>query len=78
MMQQNSEPEATYIIESKKRSIELGMNPNEYRPPKEIMSTLQLEEKKEAYKEILEVVKFFSEKMIKSLEVMECPFIIQM
>ncbi|MCZ6910211.1 MAG: diguanylate cyclase, partial [Rickettsia endosymbiont of Ixodes persulcatus] len=44
------------------------MKPDEYRPPKNIMSTLQLAEKKEAYKEILEVVKFFSEKIIKSLE----------
>jgi len=68
MMQQNSEPEAAYIIESKKRSVELGMNPNEYRPPKNIMSTVQLAQKKETYREILEVVKFFSEKMIKSLE----------
>ncbi len=68
MLQQNCKQEATYIIESKKRCIELGMDPNEPRPPINIMSTSDLAEKKEAYKEILEVVKFFSEKTIKSLE----------
>jgi len=68
MLQQNSKQEATYIIESKKRCIELGMDPNEPQPPKNIMSTSDLAEKKETYKEILEVVKFFSEKIIKSLE----------
>lgn len=66
MKNQGQEP--TYIIESKKRCIELGMKPNEPNLPKNIMSELKLEEKKESYKEILEVVKFFSEKMIKYLE----------
>ena len=65
MLRQNYEQEPTYIIESKKRCIELGMDPNEPRVPKNIMSELKLAEKKEAYKEILEVVKFFSEKIIK-------------
>jgi len=68
MLQKDHEQEPTYIIESKKRCIELGMNPNELRLPKNIMSELKLEEKREAYKDILEVVKFFSEKIIKSLE----------
>jgi len=44
------------------------MNPNESKSPKNIMSELKLTEKKETYKDILEVVKFFSEKIIKSLE----------
>ncbi|MCB2293551.1 EAL domain-containing protein [Clostridium algoriphilum] len=68
MLSQNCEQEATYIIDSKKRCIELGMNPNKSNPPKNIMSPLDLAEKKESYKEILEVVRFFSEKIIKSLE----------
>ena len=48
--------------------IQLGMNPDRPEMPKNIMSELKLIEKKEAYKEILPVVKFFSEKIIKSLE----------
>jgi diguanylate cyclase (GGDEF)-like protein/PAS domain S-box-containing protein len=68
MMKQKHEKEPIYIIESKKRCIELGMNPNEIRVPINFMSELELSEKKESYKEILEVVKFFSEKIIKSLE----------
>ena len=68
MLQENDEQEPNYIIEYKKKCIELGMNPNEPKQPKNIMSELNLSEKKEAYKEILEVVKFFSEKIIKSLE----------
>ncbi|MBU3188833.1 two-component sensor histidine kinase [Clostridium bowmanii] len=68
MLQQDYQQEPTYIIESKKRCIELGMNSSEHEPPKNIMAELKLAEKKEAYKDILEVVKFFSEKIIKSLE----------
>ncbi|HEY8891951.1 MAG TPA: ATP-binding protein [Clostridium sp.] len=68
MLQQDYQQEPTYIIESKKRCFELGMNPNESKSPKNIMSELKLTEKKETYKDILEVVKFFSEKIIKSLE----------
>ena len=44
------------------------MDPNELGLPKNIMSEIKLAEKRLAYKEILEVVKFFSEKMLKSLE----------
>ena len=44
------------------------MKPNEIRLPTNIMTELELAEKKESYKEILKVVKFFSEKIIKSLE----------
>lgn len=68
MAQQEYEQEPRYVIESKKRCIELGMDPNELRIPKEIMSEFKLENKKEAYEEILDVVKFFSKKIIKSLD----------
>jgi len=67
MMKQEKEP--TYIIESKKRCFELGMDPNEpTRSPKNILTESELLKKKENYKDILEVVKFFSQKIIKSLE----------
>jgi|GEM_PF-1568883 len=68
MSQQDHEKEPTYIIESKKRCIELGMTPNEVRAPKNIMPELKLKEKRKDYKEILDVVEFFSKKIIKSLE----------
>ncbi|MBU3113760.1 sensor histidine kinase [Clostridium lacusfryxellense] len=68
MLQQKHEQEPTYITESKKRCIELGMNPNELGTPKNVLTELEIKEKKHDYKEILEVVKFFSEKIIKSLE----------
>ena len=68
MIQQNQEQEPIYIIKSKKRCIELGMNPNDTKRPQNSMSELKLAEKKKNYKEILEVVKFFSEKMIKALD----------
>ena len=68
MLQKNNNEEPDYIIESKKRCIELGMKSNEPKPPNNVMSELMLEEKKNDYKEILEVVNFFSEKILKSLE----------
>lgn len=68
MMKQDYEQEPSYIIESKKRCIELGMNPSEHRMSKEIMEQSKLTQKKEAYKEILEVIEFFSKKILKSLE----------
>ena len=68
MVQQNYEQELDYIIESKKKCIELGMNPNELWESQNSMSELVLAEKKETYKEILKVVKFFSKKIIASLE----------
>jgi len=60
--------EPIYITESKKRCIALGMKRDEHEPPRIILTEVKLKEKKEAYKEILEVVKFFSEKIIKSLQ----------
>ena len=68
MLQKKCEQEPQYIIESKKRCVELGMDPNEYRIPQNIMSELKLDKKKEAYEEILEVVKFFGRKIINSLD----------
>ncbi|MHC1682404.1 MAG: ATP-binding protein [Clostridiaceae bacterium] len=62
------EKEPIFIIESKKRSEELGLDPNKPVIPMSFMSKNQLEEKKEVYKEILEVVNYFSEKTLKSLE----------
>jgi signal transduction histidine kinase len=68
MLQHMHEQEASYIIESKRICKELGMDPNKPRMPKKFMSELELTRKKETYKEILDVVKFFSNKVIKSLE----------
>lgn len=68
MFQEVNEQEAYYIIESKNKCRELGMDPNKPGMSQSIMSELELGRKKENYNEILEVVKFFSNKMIKSLE----------
>lgn len=68
MVIQKHDQEPSYVIESKKKCMKLGMDPNEYRIPQNIMSKLELDRKKEAYEEILEVVKFFSRKIIKSLD----------
>ncbi len=68
MFQHIFEQEADYILESKKRCKEAGMDPNVPRMPQNTMSELELTKKKEAYKEILDVVKFFSNKMIESLK----------
>jgi signal transduction histidine kinase len=68
MLQYVDEQEASYILESKKKCKELGLDPNKPRASPNIMSELELGRKKDIYKEILDVVKFFSNKMIKSLE----------
>lgn len=68
MFQQVDEKEAIYILESKKRCRDLGMDPDKPNMPKNSMSELELAKKKVAYKEILEVVNFFGKKIIKSLE----------
>ena len=68
MFQEIYDEEACYIIESKKKCRELGMDPNKPGMSKNIMSELELGRKKDIYNEILEVVKFFSNKMLKSLE----------
>ena len=68
MFQQIEEEEESYILESKKRCRDLGMNPDKVNLPKNIMTELELAKKREAYKEILEVVNFFGKKILKSLE----------
>lgn len=62
------EQEKSYIIESKKRSRELGLDPNNPKMSLNTMSELELTRKKDTYREVLEVVWFFSNKMLKSLE----------
>ncbi|WP_242986081.1 hypothetical protein [Clostridium diolis] len=68
MFQRECDQEASYIIESKKKCLGLGLDSNNPKMPKNIMSELELGQKRDAYDEILEVVKFFSNKMIKLLE----------
>ncbi len=68
MHQQVYEQEASYILKSKNICKELGLDPDKPRVSPNIMSELELARKKEVYKEILDVVKFFSNKMLKSLE----------
>jgi signal transduction histidine kinase len=68
MLQQSVEEEAEYIKESKERCRKLGINPNIHQTPQNTMTNDELLKKKESYKEILEVVKFFSNKIINSME----------
>lgn len=66
MTQHIDKEKTSYILESKKRCQQLGIDPNETRMPQNILSELELRRKKDNYNEILDVVKFFSEKMLKS------------
>ena len=68
MSQHIHEQEASYILESKKKCRELGLDPDKPGISKDIMSELELGRKKDIYKEILDVVEFFSNKMLKPLE----------
>ena len=68
MLKHIHKQEANYIIESKKRCRNLGMDPNKLSVPQNIMTELELVKKKEAYKEILDVVSSIGKKMIKSLK----------
>ncbi len=68
MVRQAYEQEAGYILESKKRCKELGLDPDKPRMPQNVMSKLDLCRRKDVYEEVLDVVRFFSNKMIKSLE----------
>lgn len=68
MFQYICNEEESYIIESLKRCKKLGLDPDNPKMPQNIMSELELSRKRDAYKEILEVVKFFGNKMLKSLE----------
>ena len=62
------EDEPLYVVESKKQCLESGMDPNEIRIPKGIMSELELANKRQEYEEILQVVDFFSKKILNSLK----------
>ena len=68
MLQDIDEQEANYIIESKKRCRELGLDPNKPMVSLNSISELELAKKKDSYKEVLDVVEFFGNKTIKSLE----------
>jgi two-component system, sporulation sensor kinase E len=61
------EQEPLYITNSKRKCKELGMNPSEFVRPKIILSDSKVHHKIEKYKDILSVVRFFSEKLIHSL-----------
>jgi transcriptional regulator of acetoin/glycerol metabolism len=66
--QQDLENELLYIVESKQKCINAGMDPNEFTFSKVVLSDQELANKKLAYEEILEVVGFFGNKILKSLE----------
>ncbi|AFS77867.1 putative signal transduction histidine kinase [Gottschalkia acidurici 9a] len=68
MLKHMHEQEASYILESKKRCRNLGMDPNKLSVPQNIMSELELAKKKEAYKEILDIVISSGKKIIRSLK----------
>ncbi|WP_163536399.1 EAL domain-containing protein [Gracilibacillus sp. YIM 98692] len=57
-----------YILESKRQCEVSGMDPDEILRPAVNMTDSQLEEKRESYSEILEVVSFFSNKLLNSLK----------
>lgn len=62
------EQEPLYITYSKRKCKEMGMDPTEFVRPKITMSESELHIKQDEYKEILSVVRFFSEKLIHSLQ----------
>jgi diguanylate cyclase (GGDEF)-like protein/PAS domain S-box-containing protein len=66
MLQKNIEP--LYIIESKQRCTNMGMDPKEIRLPKTVMTEEALEQKRAEYEEILSVVQFFGRKVLDSLK----------
>jgi len=68
MAQKYFEDEPSYVLESKRKCIESDMDPNEIRTPKVIMSEMELVYKIHVYEEILQVVNFFSEKILNSLK----------
>ncbi|MCK0471080.1 bifunctional diguanylate cyclase/phosphodiesterase [Halalkalibacter sp. APA_J-10(15)] len=57
-----------YIRISKHYCQQAGMNPNDVKQPNIVMTSEELMEKREEYNEILEVVSFFSYKLLKALE----------
>lgn len=63
-----NEKEPRYITLSKRKCKEVGMDPNEIVRPRETLSKLEVQKRQEAYREILSVVRFFSEKLIFTLQ----------
>lgn len=63
-----SEKEPSYITLSKRKCKETGMNPNEIVRPRVNLSKLEVQKRQGAYREILSVVRFFSEKLILTLK----------
>lgn|GEM_PF-1030958 len=63
----NQNHEEDYIVESKRKCFEVGMDPNEVRQPRRYMSEQELVKKRTTYSEILSVVNFFSKKILHSL-----------
>lgn len=68
MAQKDFEDEPLYILESKRKCLESGMDSNKIRKPQVIMSESELANKRNIYEEILQVVSFFSKKILKSLK----------
>ncbi|MDR3540542.1 MAG: ATP-binding protein [Desulfosporosinus sp.] len=60
--------EPLYVLESKKKCFESDMDPNEIIKLKVIMSKLELANKRKKYEEILQVVNYFSKKLLNSLK----------
>lgn len=60
--------EPAYITDSKQMCIELGMDPNEIACPKRFMTDEDMQVKRKEYSEILSVVRYFSNKLLDSLE----------
>lgn len=63
-----NEKEPRYITLSKRKCKEVGMDPNEIVRPRVTLSKLEVQKRQEAYREILSVVRFFSEKLIFTLQ----------
>ncbi|WP_347862316.1 EAL domain-containing protein [Salimicrobium sp. PL1-032A] len=57
-----------YILRSKERCAEIGMDPDVIPYPKTVLSEEEFLERREEYQEILDVVRFFSDKLLHSLE----------
>lgn len=63
-----NEKELHYVTLSKRKCKEIGMDPNEIVRPRVTLSKLEVQKRQEAYREILSVVRFFSKKLILTLQ----------
>lgn len=63
-----NEKEPHYVTLSKLKCKEIGMKPNENVRPRVTLSKLDVQKRQEEYREILSVVRFFSEKLILTLQ----------